>query len=527
MTIEPAAPAGTYTVMGTGPYAINWPYSAGAVRVAVVLAGVRTELVPGTDFTVSPLAASISGDLTLSAGAAATYATGTIYLSRDTLVEQGWVGTLGEREKGLETQMDLLTMKAQEQEQGRDSTLRFDTPVPPMVAIPGSVILFDDLGQPIAGPIASDIADAQANAAVATAAAAAAELAEDGAATSAAAAALSAIAAAQSAADAALYATIGGSEQSYLINADFRIWERNTPLALNGLWAANGYGGPDQWINGMSGGAVQMTRPVFNPGQQLGVADPRVYLQQQVSGQAAAGDYAYVSQRITPVDRYQGRQITITGWALLPDGAGNIAVSALQNFGTGGSPSASVTIPGVTVAIAAGGWQKFKATLNIPSLAGKVRGNQDDDFVEFFFWSSAGANKATESNNLGIQNRRVALWGLEVHLGDVPASAADNFKLVYPGRTLLECQRYFQLGDSRFQGQTTSGVYSSVPVYFATPMRKVPILSQAATATVATNFVGQPLGNILLSKSGFFDRRQAIATGAGLFEHTWQADAQL
>lgn len=527
MTIEPASPAGQYTVMGTGPYAINWPYADGAVRAAVVLGGIRTELVPGTDFTVSPTVAAISGNLTLSGGAAATYAGGTIYLSRDTIAEQGWVGTLGEREKGLETQLDLVTMKVQEQEQGRDATLRFDTVVPPMVPVPGAVILFDSLGRPIAGPIAQDITDAQANAAIATAAAAAAELAEDGATASAAAAALSAIAAAQSAAEAALYATIGGSEQSYLINADFRIWERNTPLALNGLWAANGYGGPDQWINGMSGGTVQMTRPVFNPGQQLGVSDPRVYLQQQVSGQAAAGDYAYISQRITPVDRYQGRRITLTGWVLMPDGPGNFAVSALQYFGTGGTPSASVTVPGVTVAVAAGGWQKFKATLDIPSLTGKLRGNQDDDYIEFIIWNSAGASKATESNNLGIQNRRLALWGLELHLGDVAASAADNFKLVYPGRTLLECQRYFQLGDSRFQGQTTSGVYSSVPVYFATPMRKVPVLTQAATATVATNFVGQPLGNILLSKSGFFDRRQAIATGAGLFEHTWQADAQL
>ena len=58
---------------------------------------------PGTDFTVSPTVAAISGNLTLSGGAAATYAGGTIYLSRDTIAEQGWVGTLGEREKGLET----------------------------------------------------------------------------------------------------------------------------------------------------------------------------------------------------------------------------------------------------------------------------------------------------------------------------------------------------------------------------------------------------------------------------------------
>lgn len=524
MTIEPASPAGQYTVMGTGPYAVNWPYADGAVRAAVVLAGIRTELIPGTDFTVSPTTAAVSGNLTLSGGAAATYAGGAIYLSRDTIAEQGWVGTLGEREKGLESQLDLVTMKVQEQDQGRDATLRFDTPVPPMVPVPGAVILFDSLGRPIAGPIAQDIADAQDNAAIATAAAVAADGSKSAAAASAASASASAVAAAGSAALAALLAATVGTDHSYLINADFRIWERNTPLALNNLYTGALYGGPDLWLNGIAGGGtVGLSRGTFAAGSQLGISDPRVYLQQQVAGHVAAGDYAFIGQRINPVDRYQNRQITITGWAMLPDGAGNIAVSAVQYFGTGGATSASVNVAPVTVALGVS-WQKFKATLNIPSIAGKVRGTNDDEYLELRFWNSAGATQDALTNALGLQNRRLCLWGLQIHHGDVAADAADNFRIPAPAFTLNECQRFFQLGSSRFEGQATLNTPHAVPVWFATALRKVPTLTQGNVSNA--NFGAAP-GNNFLTKAGFNDRRTATATGIGSFESTWQADAQL
>jgi len=333
-----------------------------------------------------------------------------------------------------------------------------------------------------------------------------------------------AIAAAISEDNAALYATIGGTDHSYLLNTDFRIWERDTPLGLGGIYTGAGYGGPDMWLNGIAGGGtVTMSRGTFGAGTQLGLSDPRVYLQQQVAGHVNAGDYAFVSQRINPVDRYQGRQITITGWACLPDGAGNIAVSGVQHFGSGGSPSVSVNVPPATVALGTT-WQKFKATLNVPSITGKVRGTNDDEYLELRFWNSAGASQDALTNSLGLQNRRLQLWGLQIHHGDVADSAADNFRIPAPAFTLIECQRFFQLGNARWDGMATNAVNFAAQVWFATHLRKTPILTQANVGN--TSFGATPT-QVGISKSGFLDRRAATATAAGYFESTWQADAQL
>lgn len=164
MSVEPDPIFSNYTVTGTGPYAILWPYSTGAVRAAAVLAGVRTDLVGGTDFTVAPLTSDTTGNLTLSGPAAAAYAGATLYLSRDTVAEQGWIGVLGDREKGLETQLDLMTMKVQELEHVREGALRLDTPTLPFVPVPGAVVMFDPFGQPMSGPTATEVANANADA---------------------------------------------------------------------------------------------------------------------------------------------------------------------------------------------------------------------------------------------------------------------------------------------------------------------------------------------------------------------------
>lgn len=161
MSVEPDPIFPSYTVAGTGPYAIGWPYASGAVRAVVVLAGVRTELVAGTDFTVAPLSSDTTGNMTLSAGAAATYAGGTLYPSRNTVAQQGWIGVLGDREKGLEAQLDVLTMKAQEVEHVGGGLLRLDAPTLPFVAVPDAVVMFDATGQPKSGPTATAVAGAQ------------------------------------------------------------------------------------------------------------------------------------------------------------------------------------------------------------------------------------------------------------------------------------------------------------------------------------------------------------------------------
>lgn len=168
MTTEAITPFEQYTVQGTGPYAIRWPYGQGDITASVILAGVETPLLATLDFTVSPSAGD-SGDLTLSAGAAADFAGGTILITRATEAEQGWLAQTA-RETGLMAQLDKMTRVLQDVKERMRRALIATFPVGTVALEEGRALVYQD-GALIAGPTATDIAEAGANAATATAAA--------------------------------------------------------------------------------------------------------------------------------------------------------------------------------------------------------------------------------------------------------------------------------------------------------------------------------------------------------------------
>ncbi|WP_347137520.1 hypothetical protein [Paracoccus sp. SSK6] len=158
MTVEVFEPASLYEIAGIGPYAIPHPYERGAIQAHVV----TDRVIPLTDadFTLTPEAGAIGGDLYLSPAAAALYGGARLMIDRRTPDEQGWKGLLGERERGLEWQLDKHTMAIQEVRRHTQMTLRSVTPLAPMVPVPGRVLMFDGEGI-VGGPLAADIANAQ------------------------------------------------------------------------------------------------------------------------------------------------------------------------------------------------------------------------------------------------------------------------------------------------------------------------------------------------------------------------------
>lgn len=165
MTIDTATPIKLHTIAGTGPYGTTWPYAAGTIAAFVILpAGTLHPLVAGTDYTVAPLSSDTAGNITLSAAAAATHAGRQLMLERQTIGEQGWAGTQSARERGLEAQLDQLTMALQELRARSDRSLRTAdlTPVSPLVpGEDGTALIWQD-GQLVPGPTADQIAAAQA-----------------------------------------------------------------------------------------------------------------------------------------------------------------------------------------------------------------------------------------------------------------------------------------------------------------------------------------------------------------------------
>ena len=231
--------------------------------------------------------------------------------------------------------------------------------------------------------------------------------------------------------------------ENRVINGAFDFWQRGTSSTSSGYVAA------DRWVNQLSGGTVTQSQQAFTVGDTLGSNNPTYFLRQTVSGQTLASQRAHTEHRIEGVRSYAGQTITILGWARRSSGSGNMALEPLQNFGTGGSPSATVNIAPQTVTLTSS-FAPFAVTIAVPSISGKTLGTNNNDYFVVGFWTSAGSDFNARTNSLGLQTIGVDLWGVHIKVGTHTTAATDLYKQPEIGPELARCYRYFerQVGSS-------------------------------------------------------------------------------
>lgn len=299
-----------------------------------------------------------------------------------------------------------------------------------------------------------------------------------------------------------------------IINGAFDIWQRGTSTS------ASAYGA-DRWLNIFVGGTVTQSRESFALGDTLGSNNPKYFLRQSVSGQSLATHFAGTTQRIEGAATYAGQTITILGWARRFSGAGNILVAVAQNFGTGGSPSATTyaTISSSTITLSAT-WQPFAITFTMPSVAGKTLGTDSNDYVEFSFYPSLG----TSYGGTGVQTIAADMWGIHIKLGTHAADSADLYKAPELGPELVRCLRYCRSGNVYGWGNVGGGGITRAAVErFGIPMRKTPSIT----------FSGQGYGNASalatdgIQPTGFGAAVNVTAAGSYIVNANYIADAEL
>lgn len=152
MTTELFEATPAYEISGTGPYAILSGYGAGDIVVRIGSAQGLVTVDP-INYTLSPTIAESGGNLTLNAAYATEQAGNTLYISRNTNVEQGWEGQ-SSRERGLEAQLDALTRGVQDAKQIGSTAIRTVSTqeLDPLDPLPDSYFGFDENGQPVARP---------------------------------------------------------------------------------------------------------------------------------------------------------------------------------------------------------------------------------------------------------------------------------------------------------------------------------------------------------------------------------------
>jgi hypothetical protein len=228
--------------------------------------------------------------------------------------------------------------------------------------------------------------------------------------------------------------------ENRIINGAFDFWQRGTSFGGNAY-------GADRWYNNGSGGTVTQSRQAFTVGDTLGSNSPTFFLRQSISGQTLSSHQASIIQGIEGVRSYAAQTITVLGWARRSSGTGNMAVEAVQYFGTGGTPSSTVTGISPTTVTLSGSWAAFAVTITVPSITGKTIGTNNNDYLGLNFWTSAGSDFNARTNSLGLQTIGVDLWGVHIKVGTHTTAATDLYKQPELGPELARCQRYYELID--------------------------------------------------------------------------------
>lgn len=306
-----------------------------------------------------------------------------------------------------------------------------------------------------------------------------------------------------------------------IINGNFDIWQRGTSQT------SSEYGSVDRWASGRVGSNNKISRQAFVLGQSDVPNNPVFFVRNTVTSVAGANNYALLKQKIENVSTFSGKRVTISFWAKA-DTNRNIAVELEQSFGSGGSPSASVSGIGKQLVALTNVWQKFTVTFDVPSISGKTLGTDGNDCLIPHFWFDAGSAYAARSANLGHQSGTFDIAQVQLEEGEV----ATAFEQRHIADELALCQRYYNQSPTNggadrliFSGDITSGSNYTGFIRFPVYMRTVPIIT---LAHVTTSGFPTTSGTRQASVFGIQEGRLANATvSGGSYTSTYTADAEL
>jgi hypothetical protein len=286
------------------------------------------------------------------------------------------------------------------------------------------------------------------------------------------------------------------------------VWQRGTSFAASGYCA-------DRWALAFNGGTVALSRQEFALGQTSVPGESHAYLRLAVSGQTSAGHYARLRQPIEGVRTLAGQKATLSFYARA-DAPAALSTELSQHFGSGGAPSADVTLLGVSKHALTTNWQRLVVTLDIPSIAGKALG-ADKDALVATFWASAGGDFDASTDSLGVQAATIDIACVQLE----PGAIATPFQTTTPGDELARCQRYFEVlpgsggapGTGPFAQRIVTNVIDCY-VTFKTQKRATPTLVTSSPGFVAAN----PSSN---NQIGYYSNNAgAYSTISGAFSLT-------
>jgi hypothetical protein len=275
--------------------------------------------------------------------------------------------------------------------------------------------------------------------------------------------------------------------RNYLINGNFDKWDYGTSQTTGG------YGSDNRWQNSNTGSTKTHSQVACGDTERA-LFNAMYFSRTVVSSVAGAGNMVYKYQFIENVNLLAGKTVTLSFWAKA-DANKNIAISFDQNFGTGGSPSASVLGISPQLVSLTTTWQKKTVTVTLPSIAGKTLGTDgvQTTNVAVVFWFDAGSNFATRSANLGQQSGTFDIAQVKLEDGSVATNGWHPYDGEFGGE-VQACARYYEIGNIVYApGNANSGMGIWISTTYASPKRIVPTIN--IPSVYYSNGVGSPVYN--------------------------------
>lgn len=306
----------------------------------------------------------------------------------------------------------------------------------------------------------------------------------------------------------------GSGFKNYIINGNFDIWQRGISQTTGG------YGSADRWYFGWTSGALSVIK-----GQDV---SPAPY--SQFGNYALLGGtslvHGYSIHKIESVRTCSGKTVTLSYCYTSVSGTNTFLSTCYlrQDFGIGGS--SNVDIAAVVDTKTSIGTNQYRRvlTFNIPSIAGKTIGTND---------------------NLSVVNGysgtfQQAVWGFQLEEGSV-ATPFENRPI---GLELSLCQRYYEttlnnVAPIKTTGYTAvDGILTGNTYLFKVEKRVIPTTTVYDLAKVAGNAHFQAVsssGNgvnlsasiYALSSKGFSVGRPSSAGDVGNIIFYYTASAEL
>jgi hypothetical protein len=202
-----------------------------------------------------------------------------------------------------------------------------------------------------------------------------------------------------------------------IINGKFDIWQRGTSFTPSSslIYTADRF---FAFNNG--NGSMTVSRQAFTPGNQIAGYESEYYLRTVVASVGTSGLFN-LGQRIEDVRSFAGQTVTVSFW-MKSDASRTVTGFAYQLFGTGGSTNTTTQYGTFNVTTS---WQRFTATVTLPSISGKTIGANSYLAIEL---------------NLPAAIQTTEIWGMQVEKGSI----ATPFEQRPIGTELDLCRRYFQ-----------------------------------------------------------------------------------